>query len=91
MITLSSCKYYEKSQTVELLYSTEYNQGPLIGHNKAINDREDSYWSPIKRLKAVYETCFVPEGTKLAARFARCLFVKTSRFNEKQYHMSAFI
>ena len=53
MITLSSCKYYEKSQTVELLYSTEYNQGPLIGHNKAINDREDSYWSPIKRLKAV--------------------------------------
>ena len=53
MITLSSCKYYEKSQTVELLYSTEYNQGPLSGHNKAINDREDSYWSPIKRLKAV--------------------------------------
>ena len=36
-----------------------------------------SYWS--------HETCFVPEGTKLAARLARCLFVKTSRFNEKQY------
>ncbi len=47
MITLSSCKYYEKSQTVELLYSTEYNQGPLSGHNRTINDREDSYWSPI--------------------------------------------
>ncbi len=29
---------------------------------------------------------FVPEGTKLAARLARCLFVKTSRFNEKQYY-----
>ena len=27
----------------------------------------------------------MPEGTKLAARLARCLFVKTSRFNEKQY------
>ncbi len=32
-----------------------------------------------------YETCFAPEGTKLAARLARCLFVKTSCFNEKQY------
>ena len=43
MITLSSCKYYEKSQTVEMLYSTEYNQGPLSGHNRTINDREDSH------------------------------------------------
>ncbi len=34
-----------------------------------------------------YETCFVPEGTKLAARLARCLFVKTSCFNEKQYEI----
>ena len=25
-------------------------------------------------------------STFLAARFARCLFVKTSRFNEKQYY-----
>ncbi len=39
-----------------------------------------------------YETCFVPKGTKLAARFARCFFVKTNRFNEKQYQtLAAFM
>ena len=38
-----------------------------------------------KGASETYETCFVPKGTKLAARFARCLFVKMSRFNKKQY------
>ncbi len=41
-----------------------------------------------KGASETYETCFVPLGTKLAARFARCLFVKMSRFNEKQYYSS---